>query len=215
MIDAGVVAERLDEVRDRLRRAGGDGVRIVAVTKAFGIDAVHAAVACGLHDVGESYAQEAVAKLADEEVGATVHFIGGLQRNKVRRLAGFVDVWQSVDRAALVDEIATRAPGDRVMIQVDISDEERKGGCPPGETDALVARATERGLEVWGLMGIAPLGPPSDAVPGFRRLRRLVDDLGLAECSMGMTGDLEVAAGEGSTMIRVGTALFGPRPARR
>lgn len=214
MIDAAAVAERLDEVRDRLARAGGEQVRIVAVTKAFGIDAVHAALASGLHDVGESYAQEAVAKLAEEDVDATVHFIGGLQRNKVRRLAGLVDVWQSVDRGALVDEIASRAPGDRVMIQVDISGEERKGGCPPGETGALVERATAAGLEVIGLMGIAPLGPASDAVPGFRLLRGLVDDLGLRECSMGMTGDLEVAVGEGSTMIRVGTALFGPRPAR-
>ncbi|MEQ8841288.1 MAG: YggS family pyridoxal phosphate-dependent enzyme [Acidimicrobiales bacterium] len=216
MIDPGEVAERLEVVRARLRQAGGEAVRVVAVTKGFGADAIEAAVSAGLHDVGESYAQEAVAKLGEADVGANpiVHFIGGLQRNKVRRLAGVVDVWQSVDRVALVDEIARRSPGARMMVQVDISGEEAKGGCPPDEAGGLVDHAAAAGLVVEGLMGIGPVGEPAAARPGFGRLRRLVDDLGLAECSMGMTDDLEVAVGEGSTMIRVGTALFGPRPPR-
>lgn len=214
MIDPAEVGERLAVVRDRLRACGGERVRIVAVTKAFGVDAVSAAVANGLHDIGESYAQECVAKLSGYPDPPTVHFIGGLQRNKVRRLAPVVDVYQSVDRAPLVDEIARRAPAARVMIQVDLSGEVTKGGCPPAEVGALVSRATDAGLRVDGLMGIGPLGPPEDARPGFGLLRSLVDRHGLAECSMGMTADLEVAVQEGSTMIRVGTALFGPRPVR-
>ena len=214
MIESAQVAGRLAVVRDRLRACGGDDVRIVAVTKAFGVDAVAAAVANGLTDIGESYAQECVAKLEGLDERPTIHFIGGLQRNKIRRLAGIVDVFQSVDRAALVDEIARRVPGARMMIQVDLSGEDTKGGCPADEVVPLVDRARAAGLAVEGLMGIGPLGPPEAARPGFRLLRGLVDELGLAECSMGMTDDLEVAVEEGTTMIRVGTALFGPRPAR-
>jgi pyridoxal phosphate enzyme (YggS family) len=215
MIDPGEVGERLAVVRERLRDAGGADVRVVAVTKAFGFDAVEAAAACGIHDIGESYAQEAVAKLAGREVAPTVHFIGGLQRNKVRKLAGIVDVWQSVDRPELADEIARRAPGAEVMLQVDISGEESKGGCRPDGVGSLLEHAIGAGLRVGGLMGIGPMGDPEEARPGFRQLRSLVDRFDLRECSMGMTGDLEVAVEEGSTMIRVGTALFGPRPSRQ
>jgi pyridoxal phosphate enzyme (YggS family) len=186
-------------------------VRIVAVTKTFGPGAVDAAVAAGLRDVGENYAQEAVAKLAEITTEPTVHFIGRLQRNKVRTLAAVVDVWQSVDRPELVREIAKRAPGAQVMVQVDISDEEAKGGVAPAETEALVTDAADAGLEVVGLMGVALLAEPQAARPGFRMLRRLVDQLGLAECSMGMTADLEIAVDEGTTMVRVGRDLFGER----
>lgn len=215
MIDPDQVGERLAVVRERLRHAGGTDVRVVAVTKAFGFDAVAAAAACGIRDIGESYAQEAVAKLAGRHVVPTVHFIGGLQRNKVRKLAGIVDLWQSIDRPELADEIATRAPGAPVMLQVDISGEESKGGCRPDDVAPLLEHALGAGLDVVGLMGIGPLGDPGDARAGFRQLRSLVDRFELRECSMGMTGDLEVAVEEGSTMVRVGAALFGPRPTRR
>lgn len=213
-VDAEMVAERLSGVRDRLLRVGGEDVIVVAVTKGFGADAVLAAAACGLTDVGESYAQETVSKFDGLAVDVAVHFVGRLQRNKVRKLAGLVDVWQSVDRADLIDEIAKRAPGSRILLQVDISGEDSKGGCQRSDLDGLLERATDAGLEVAGLMGIGPLAEPEAARHGFRRLRELVDRHGLAVCSMGMTDDLEVAVEEGSTMIRVGTALFGPRPAK-
>lgn len=214
MIDPAEVSARLELVRGRLRAVGGDDVRIIAVTKAFGRDAVDAAAIVGLSDIGESYAQETIEKLGERDTEATVHFIGGLQRNKVRKLAGIVDVWQSVDRAELVDEIAKRTQGAQIMLQVDISDDESKGGCAAEDVPDLLERAQAGGLEVVGLMGIGPIGEPEDARPGFRRLRALVEQFGLRECSMGMTADLEVAVEEGSTMIRVGTALFGPRPVR-
>ncbi len=102
-----------------------------------------------------------------------------------------------------------------MLIQVDTTGEPGKGGCTVGEVAALVERATERGLVVCGLMTVGPTGADSEAArPGFRRVRALVDDLGLAVCSMGMSDDLLVAVEEGSTEVRVGTALFGPRPPR-
>ena len=214
MIDPADVADRLGVVSERMAAAGGVDVRVVAVTKAFGADAIAAAVAAGISDVGESYAQECLAKLGALHDLPRVHFIGGLQRNKVRKLAEVVDVWQSVDRLDLGLEIATRAPGAAVMVQVDLSGEATKRGCRPDEAGDLVGRLRDEGLDVVGLMGIGPLGEPEVARPGFRILRRLVDRLDLAECSMGMSGDLEVAVEEGSTIVRIGTDLFGPRPSR-
>ena len=160
--------------------------------------------------LGENRAQELLAKAGDVP-GARWHFIGRLQTNKVRSVAEHVDLWESVDRVEVVDELAKRAAGARVLVQVNISDEPQKGGCRPEGTAALVERARAAGLEVAGLMGVAAAGPPESARPAFRRLVRLADELGLAERSIGMSGDLEVAVQEGSTMVRVGTALFGAR----
>jgi pyridoxal phosphate enzyme (YggS family) len=188
-------------------------VRILAVTKGFGTDAVAAAAAAGLDAIGENYAQELVTKAATAaEVGVAVHFIGQLQTNKVRQIAAAVGVWESVDRVRLVDEIARRAPGATVLIQVDATGEPGKGGCPVADVPDLVATARAAGLTVDGLMTVGPTtgGPEAARLP-FRTVRRLADELGLATCSMGMSGDLEVAVEEGSTQVRVGTALFGPR----
>jgi pyridoxal phosphate enzyme (YggS family) len=216
------VAERLAEVRSRIEAAGGDPERVVvvAVTKGFDRGAVDDAVAAGLVDLGENYAQELTAKAAALAEGGAVetdtvrwHFIGRLQRNKVRSLAGLVALWQSVDRAELGAEIAKRAPGADVLAQVNVSGEPSKGGCPPADTPALVRDLQADGLRVRGLMTVGATGPPEAARPGFATLRGLADRLSLPVRSMGMTGDLEVAVQEGATMVRVGTALFGPRRA--
>jgi PLP dependent protein len=210
------VAERLDAVRARIAAAGGTDVRVVAVTKGFGPDAIEAAVAAGCQDVGENYAQELVAKLpAVRGPVPRVHFIGHLQTNKVKQLAPMVDVWQSVDRPAAVDALERHAPGSVVLVQVNVAGAEQQGGCQPNEAAAIVEAASAAGLHVAGLMAIGRAGEAEAARPGFRLLRHLVDDLGLTECSMGMTADLEVAVEEGSTMVRVGTALFGPRAVTR
>ena len=219
MIDAEEVRSRLRGLRDRIdgvERPWTHRVAVVGVTKGFGADAVAAAVAAGCDAVGENYAQELLDKRpVIEQLGPEVHFIGRLQRNKIRQLAGIVDVWCSLDRMSAIDEVAKRAPGTRVLIQVDTTGDPGKGGCDVGETAALVDRANERGLIVRGLMTVGPTGADSEAArPGFRRVRALVDELGLDECSMGMSGDLVVAVEEGSTEVRVGTALFGPRPPR-
>lgn len=215
MISPAEVADRLGALRERLSRAGGDRVKVVAVTKGFGPDAVAAALEAGLADVGENYAQELLSKASAEPGGVAQprwHFIGKLQRNKIRQIAGLVHLWQSVDRPALADEIARRAPGAGVLVQVDIAGIEGRGGCPPDQITGLVQHSRSAGLEVVGLMAVGPPAPPMHARPGFRLLAHRAADLGLAELSMGMTADIEVAVEEGATMVRVGTALFGPRP---
>jgi uncharacterized pyridoxal phosphate-containing UPF0001 family protein len=138
--------------------------------------------------------------------------IGRLQTNKVRALAGVVALWQSVDRVELGREIARRSPGAAVLVQVDVTGAAGRGGCPEDEVAPLVEALDALGLEVRGLMAVGPGGPPEEARPGFRRVARLADRLGLPERSIGMSGDLEVAVEEGATMVRVGTALFGGRP---
>jgi len=186
------------------------------VTKGFGPDAVAAAAAAGCRGIGENYAQELVTKAPTaRRAGVAVHFIGQLQTNKVRQLAGLVDLWETVDRPRLVAELSRRAPGARVLVQVDTTGEEGKGGWPIADVPALVRAATDAGLVVVGLMTVGPTeGGPEAARPGFRAVRALVDELGLTTCSMGMSADLDVAVEEGSTEVRVGTALFGPRPPR-
>ena len=216
------VAPRVEALRRRIDVAsGGRPVGIVAVTKGFGSDAVRAAVGTGLIRVGENYAQELIAKSSDLAESADVagpapewHFLGRLQRNKVRQLAPIVDVWQSVDRAELVDEIAKRSPGAVIFIQANLSGEEQKGGANLSEIPSLVSRAVDSGLIVTGLMGVGPAGDPELARPGFRALVALADRLSLPERSIGMSADLEVAVEEGATLVRVGHALFGDRPPR-
>jgi pyridoxal phosphate enzyme (YggS family) len=187
----------------------------VCVTKGFGLDAIGAVRGAGALDVAESYAQELVAKSAADPAllaSLTVHFIGRVQTNKVRLVAPLVGLWQSVDRAEVAVEIARRAPGAAVLVQVNVSGEASKGGCPPAATSALATRCQSLGLVVRGLMTVGHSAGAAAAKPGFVRLRALADDLGLAECSMGMSDDLEAAVEAGSTMVRVGSALFGPRP---
>lgn len=218
-VDVEGVAQRLALVRARIERARRPGtvqpVDIVAVTKSFGPDAYSAALQVGLTKVGENYAQELVAKHAGLPAGLEVHFIGQLQTNKVRMVAPYVDVFESVDRPSLAHEIARRAPGAAVLVQVDTAGEPGKGGCALADVASLVDQCRELGLEVRGLMAVGPTtGGPELARPGFRTVRELVDRLGLSVCSMGMSDDLEVAVEEGTTEVRVGSALFGSRPTR-
>ena len=215
-LTAGDVGERLAVVRERISSAGArpEDVRVVAVTKAQGPGAVEAALAAGLRDLGENYAQELVAKRQAVDAGPAEwrwHFLGHVQRNKVRLLAPVVTLWQAVDRVAAGREIARRAPGAAVLVQVDVSGEAQKRGCRLDDVPALVEELTALGLDVRGLMAVGPTGPPEDARPGFRRLVTTAERLGLRERSIGMSDDLEVAVSEGATMVRVGRALFGPR----
>lgn len=210
--------ERAVAVSERLAalRARHPGVEVVAVTKGFGPWAVEAAVAAGCHMIGENYAQELLGKRDTiRRLDVDVHFVGRLQSNKVRQLAGLVDVWESIDRESLVAELAKRAPGAELLVQVDTAGEPGKGGCAPEDVADLVASARTAGLRPVGLMTVGPThGTPEDARAGFRLVRSLVDALGLDVCSMGMSADADVAVQEGSTRLRVGTGLFGPRPPR-
>ena len=186
-------------------------MRVVGVTKGFGPDAVRAAREAGLGDLGENYAAELVAKAPAVGDGVVWHFLGAVQRNKVAPLAPLVGLWQSVAREAEGARIARFAPGARVLVQVDTTGLPGRNGCAPTEVGELVGRLGDLGLDVRGLMTVAAPGPAA-ARAAFEPVGRLADQLGLAERSMGMSDDLEAAVAAGSTMVRVGRALFGERP---
>lgn len=218
--DFSQVPTRVANIRHRINLAGGTNVKLVAVTKSFDSKAMIAAFDAGCEGVGENYAQELIAKSRElpSEKRLPIHFIGRIQTNKIRSIAQVVDVWQSVDRAQVIAEISKRCVDSavdkkpQIMLQVNSTDEPDKGGCAPGETGKLFELATSMGLEVLGLMTVGPTNNhPDQARQAFRLVRKIADDLGLDQCSMGMTGDLEIAVSEGSTMIRVGSGLFGSR----
>lgn len=217
------IAASAAAIRDRVASAGGDPsrVRLIAVTKGHPPEAVAAALSAGLVDLGESYVQELTAKAMalerpahDRSPMGTIprwHFVGRLQRNKVRDAAPYVSLWQSLDRLALGAEVARRAPGAAVLVQVNVAGGSQQGGCAPERVAAVVEGCADLGLDVRGLMAIGVRGTEAETSAGFRVVRDLVDRIGLSECSMGMSSDFELAVAEGATMIRVGTALFGPR----
>lgn len=214
-MDEAAVARRLSRLRETLATQATRGpVTVCAVTKGFGAEAIRVAQRLGCDAIGENYAQEAVTKLSEVgEAHPPLHFIGRLQTNKVRSLANIVAVWQSVDRVGLIDEIAKRAPAARIYVQVNATGEPDKGGCAESDVAALVGRARGAGLVVEGLMVVGPTVPhAAETRRAFATVRRLADDLALQGCSMGMSGDLEIALAEGATLVRVGSALFGDRP---
>ena len=216
---ARAICDQLATVRARMAaaaRAAGraaDDVTLVAVSKEQPERAVADALACGQTEFGENRAQELVAKataLAHAQPAPAWHFVGRLQRNKVRSLAPYVARWHSIDRIELVPELARHAPATPAFVQVNLAREPQKGGCDPDATAALVERLRDAGVPVDGLMTVPPVD--RDPRPHFAALRALAARLGLHQLSMGMTGDFEAAIGEGATCVRVGSAVFGPRP---
>lgn len=214
MIDPHEVAARVGSVRRDIAGITDRRVLIVAVTKTFPVESWSAAAAAGCDAIGENYAQELIEKAKHGPAPLPVHFIGALQSNKVRSLAQVVSVWQGVERESVVDEIARRAPGATVMIQVNTTGEQSKSGVDPAAVGALVGYARGAGLSVSGLMTLGPTsGSDDDARRSFRMLRRLADDHGVVDCSMGMSGDYRIAVECGATVIRLGSVLFGSRTA--
>jgi pyridoxal phosphate enzyme (YggS family) len=212
------VAAHLHEIHGRIagaaRGAGRlpEAIQLVAVSKEVDPAAVAEAAAAGQRDFGENRAQELLTKaeaLQQQPLELAWHFIGRLQRNKVKAIAPLVTLWHSVDRAELGVEIARHAPSARVLVQVNIAGEEQKGGCPPADVPALADSLIDLGLTVEGLMTVPPL--VGDPRPHFAALRDLATRLELATLSMGMSGDFEAAIAEGSTLVRVGRAVFGAR----
>lgn len=226
------IADRLAEVRARIaraaERAGRDpsAVRLVGVTKGATLDAIRDAVAAGLRDVAENRMQEALAKMSASSSGGagdfgdhppSWHFVGRLQTNKARVAVGRFALIQSVDRLHLghaLDDAAGRLGlVQRVLLQVNVGREPQKGGVLPEDLESLWSELGRcRSLRLEGLMAIPPaVTDPNEARPYFREVRRLGNVVGAVEYSMGMSDDFEVAVAEGATMIRVGTAIFGPR----
>lgn len=209
------VAERLATVRRRITARGADPerVRIVAVTKGFGPDAALAARGAGLGAVGENYAQELLRKAPAVGTGVEWHFLGPVQRNKVRKLASFVSVWQAIDRPAAAEAVAQAAPGSEVMVQVNVARDPARPGCDPDNVDELVGIVRSVPVDLSGLMAVAPAGT-NDGGGWFEWLATKARALGLRELSIGMSGDFEPAVAAGATTIRLGRALFGSRPER-
>lgn len=207
------IAANLDEVRNRIVDAGRrvDDVRIVAITKTHPVTYVAAAAACGLRTAGENYVEELLAKqelVAPELV--EWEFVGALQTNKIARLVSKVQRIATVHREKEIQAIARRAPGMTVYVQVDFTGESRRNGAAPALVANLVAASRDAGLNVQGLMTVAA-PEPGLAREAFAQTSALADRLALPVRSMGMSQDYELALIEGSTEIRLGTALFGAR----
>jgi PLP dependent protein len=230
----GAFRERLQSVRERIvaaaERAGRSpaDVGLIGVTKTHAPEVAATAVAAGLVDLGENRVQELLAK-QPLVAGARWHLIGPLQRNKVRQVVGRSILLHTLDRTALADALSQRAAAlgvvQRVLVQVNVGADPAKAGCDLTETGALVAYARDLpNLAVEGLMTMPPMPPEgvdhnTAARPVFAALRAERDRLRarypeVVHLSMGMSADLDAAVAEGATMVRVGTALFGPRGER-
>jgi pyridoxal phosphate enzyme (YggS family) len=210
------IATRVAVVRGQIaeaaRRAGRDPleVRLVAATKTQPVDAIAAVMAAGVCDLGENRAQELVAKAPElVHLDPTWHFIGRLQRNKIKQLAPWVSCWQSIDRVELADSLAARVDAATALVEVNVAGEPQKGGCTTEEVVPLVDHLRTLGIAVTGLMTVAPTGV--DPRPTFSKLRGLAAICEVTELSMGMSADFEAAIAEGATIVRVGTGLFGMR----
>ena len=210
------VKANLAAVRERIVHAGGnpEGIAIVAVTKGFGPEACREAVQAGLRALGENRVQEALDKMGAVE-GADWHLIGHLQTNKVKHAAARFALIQSVDSLHLAEALARFDSRQAVLVEVNVAREPQKSGADPAHACELV-EAASRLVDVRGLMAMGP--SEGDPRPAFEELSRLREDaeqrLGkaLPILSMGMSGDFEAAVAAGSTMLRLGRVLFGPRP---
>jgi pyridoxal phosphate enzyme (YggS family) len=210
------LVERLARVSARIAATGRnpDQVAIVAVTKGFGVDVCRDALAAGLRLLGENRVQEALTKMDEVTGPAQWHLIGHLQTNKVKLAAGRFALIQSVDSLRLAEAIARHSPNQAVLVEVNIAREPQKSGIPPEQALDLI-KGVSTLLDLHGLMGIGP--SHGDPMPAFNELRQLHDEAeqrvgkGLPILSMGMSGDYEAALAAGSTMLRLGQALFGPR----
>jgi pyridoxal phosphate enzyme (YggS family) len=217
------LGDNITRVRGRIEaacaRAGRpvDSVRLIAVSKGFPAATVVAAAAAGLSDFGENRVQEAEGKIGEVAASGPVlrwHLVGHLQSNKAKSASRLFSMIHSVDSIRLAQELSRRAHHLAILLEVNVAQEPSKFGFTPREVAAALSEISQLPhLDVRGLMTVAPLADTAEAVrPVFRELRELRDALGLAELSMGMTDDFEVAIEEGATMVRVGRAIFGERP---
>ncbi len=227
-----MIAEKVSEVRERIRKAcerasrKPETVQLIAVTKGFGVERIREAVEAGIQDIGENFVQELRAKRQElNDPTVRWHFVGHLQSNKVKYIADFICLVHSLDHRSVAEEIDKR--GARIgrvieaLVEVNTSGEKSKFGVyPEASLEFVKALARYKNLKVKGLMTIGPFVPdPEDSRPAFRTLRQLrdeiasagIDNVEMRELSMGMTKDFEVAIEEGATLVRIGTAIFGPR----
>jgi pyridoxal phosphate enzyme (YggS family) len=219
------VRANLEHVRERIARAAersgrrAADVLLIGVSKTVDAERIRPAIEAGIAALGENRVQEAKAKVPALGRGVAWHLIGHLQTNKVKDALELFDVIHSVDRLPLAEELERRAAAAgrnvEILVEVNLAAEPQKSGVLPDAVPRMLDEvAALPHLRVRGLMAIPPVGSPDDARPLFRALRKLGETHGLAELSMGMSADYETAIEEGATMVRVGTAIFGPRPPR-
>lgn len=209
-----VVAEHLAAVRNEIAANGRKNVRIVAVTKGFDRSAIECAQRLGIRDIGENYAQELEDKIDAVNDSTAVHFIGRIQRNKVRKIIDHVDLWHSVARPEILVELAKRTASPQVLLQLRAENDDTKEGIRPDQLESMLEVAETHGVTVRGLMTIGILGDVEATQRCFVELDRVAEQFGLVERSMGMSGDYREALAAGATMLRLGSVLFGERPAR-
>ena len=215
-VDYQLVADRIGGIRETIALRSVNPVAVVAVTKGFGIEAVRAAIEAGILDIGENYAQEMLEKqelLKHPREGDPPrwHFIGGLQRNKVKKLSDSVYMWQSIDSFALGEEVAKRCETPKLLVQVNMTGSENQGGVSLSQVPVLVEKFQDSGISVEGLMAIGQNADREATLAHFQNLKKLTNLLGLVECSMGMSNDYDLALDAGATILRLGTAIFGNR----
>jgi PLP dependent protein len=218
-----VLAHRLEQVRTRIRQAAErarrdpGGITLLAVTKKFPSTTIREAYALGLRDFGENYVQEFERKHPEvaDLAGARFHLIGTLQSNKSHRATEIFSAIETIDSLKLARRVDEHATGPlNVMVEVKLGGEQTKTGALPEAVPEIVAALREaKNLRLAGLMTMPPWSADAEqSRPYFRRLRELAERCGLAGLSMGMSNDFEAGIEEGATIVRVGTALFGPRP---
>lgn len=220
------IAENIVSVLARMERAAEragrdpEEIRLVAVTKTVPVERIREALGAGIRELGENYLQEAEAKFEGLEGGFTRHLIGHLQRNKSRRAAALFDLIQTIDSAEIAQAVGRHAMGHGrtvdALIEVNLARESTKHGVDPDRALDLAAQvAGVQGIRLRGMMAIGPLTDDESAVRrSFAEMRRLFMELPEAHrqvLSMGMSGDFELAIAEGSTMVRIGTGIFGAR----
>ena len=206
------VKERAQKLAEVVKTKSDGNAILLPVTKGFGTREVQAMLEVGLTKIGESYAQEILEKrkmITDNRIAW--HMIGGVQRNKVRKLSETVDLWHSVDRKELITEISKYKKNSKILIQVSLNDRYQQGGCSPENVPDLIEFASDKGINVEGLMTIG-VDQDIDATKNvFAELGKLSEKMGLKEISMGMSNDFEIAIDYGATILRVGRSIFGER----
>ena len=206
------IKERAQQLSELVRTKSDGNAILLPVTKGFGAREVLAMLEVGLPKIGESYAQEILEKrkmITDNRIAW--HMIGRVQRNKVRKLSETVDLWHSVDRKELITEISKYKKNSKILIQVSLNDRYQQGGCSPENVPDLIEFASDKGMNVEGLMTIG-VDQDIDATKNvFAELGKLSQTIGLKEISMGMSNDFEIAIDYGATILRVGRSIFGER----
>ena len=209
--------ERLQESYERISRLilakAQNEVRLIGVTKGLGIEAINAAKNLGIKDFGENYAQELLEKESLVSGDTNWHFIGQIQSNKIRKVSHVVATWHSVTSTKIAKEIHKRNKNASILLQVSIKGPSNRKGFKIEEIPNVVNELRNEGVNLSGLMTMGVPENKKETRESFVKLRQLADALELQECSMGMSGDFEIALESGATMIRIGSAIFGNKRA--